>query len=88
MIYLIEIDTHCLGGVYEGMDSMLEKITEIIKLEEKRERDLLQIKDIVVKSWNKMTTPLHTLVYANPKFYHEDSHSIPCRKAPNKDKEI
>eukprot|EP01018_Ginkgo_biloba_P019236 Gb_26303 [translate_table: standard] len=36
-----------------------------------------------------MTTPLHTSVYAlNPSFYHEDIFSIPCRKAPNKDKEL
>eukprot|EP01018_Ginkgo_biloba_P005359 Gb_11609 [translate_table: standard] len=69
------------------MDSMLEKI----RLEEKDESETFynEIQDIIVKRWNKMTTPLHILAYAlNPRFYHEDILSIPGRKAPNKDKEV
>eukprot|EP01018_Ginkgo_biloba_P019796 Gb_26452 [translate_table: standard] len=91
MIRLTDTNTPCLGEVYEGMDSMLEKIREVIRLEEKDESETFnnEIQDIIVKRWNKMTTPLHTLAYAlNPKFYHEDILSILGRKAPNKDKEV
>eukprot|EP01018_Ginkgo_biloba_P002712 Gb_02256 [translate_table: standard] len=91
MIRLTDTDTPCLGEVYGGMDSMPEKIMEVIRLEEKGESETFynEIQDIIVKRWNKMTTPLHTLAYAlNPKFYHEDILSIPSRKAPNKDKEV
>eukprot|EP01018_Ginkgo_biloba_P014936 Gb_01644 [translate_table: standard] len=73
------------------MHSMLEKIREVIKLEEKDESETFfyEIKDIVVKRWNKMMTLLHTLAYAlNPRFYHEDILSIPSKKALNKDKEV
>eukprot|EP01018_Ginkgo_biloba_P021703 Gb_13479 [translate_table: standard] len=91
MIRLTNSDTSCLGEVYEGMDSILEKIREVIKLKEKDESEIFynEIQDIIVKRWNKMTTPLHTLAYVlNSKFYHEDILSIPGRKAPNKDKEV
>eukprot|EP01018_Ginkgo_biloba_P030780 Gb_34348 [translate_table: standard] len=91
MIRLIDTDTPCLGEVYEGMDSMLEKIREVIRLEEKDEGETFynEIQDIIVKRWNKMNTPLHTLAYAlKPRFYHEDILSIPGRKAPNKGKEV
>eukprot|EP01018_Ginkgo_biloba_P032587 Gb_11677 [translate_table: standard] len=91
IIRLTDTDTPCLGEVYEGMDSMLEKIREVIRLEEKDESETFynEIQDIIVKKWNKMTTPLHALAYAlNPRFYHENILSIPGRKAPNKDKEV
>eukprot|EP01018_Ginkgo_biloba_P021896 Gb_29357 [translate_table: standard] len=91
MIRLTDTDTSCLGEVYEEMDSMIEKIMEVIKLEKKDESETFynEIQDIIAKRWNKMTTPLHTLAYAlNPRFYHEDILSIPRRKAPNKDKEV
>eukprot|EP01018_Ginkgo_biloba_P000099 Gb_18470 [translate_table: standard] len=66
MICLTNTDTPCLEEVYEGMDSMLEKIREVIRLEEKDESETFynDIQDIIVKRWNKMTTPLHTLAYA------------------------
>eukprot|EP01018_Ginkgo_biloba_P015683 Gb_14239 [translate_table: standard] len=88
MIRLTDIDTSCLGEVYEGMDSMLRSG----KLSGWRRRMRVtfynKIQDIIMKRWNKMTTPLHTLAYAlNPRFYHEDILSIPGRKGPNKDKE-
>eukprot|EP01018_Ginkgo_biloba_P009578 Gb_28990 [translate_table: standard] len=73
------------------MDSMLEKIKEVIQFEEKDESETFynEIQDIIAKRWNKTTTTLHTLAYAlNPIFYHEDIISIPCKKAPNKDKEV
>eukprot|EP01018_Ginkgo_biloba_P011125 Gb_16417 [translate_table: standard] len=89
MIRLSDPDILCLGEVYEGMDSMLEKIKEVIRLEkDENETFYNEIKDIVVKRWNKMTTPLHTLAYSlNPKFYHEDILSI-LGMSPNKDKEV
>eukprot|EP01018_Ginkgo_biloba_P011168 Gb_02649 [translate_table: standard] len=89
ILRLTDTDTPCLGEVYEGMDSMLEKIREVIRLEEKDESKTFynEIQDSIVKRWNKTTTPLHTLAYAlNPRFYHEYILSIPGRKAPNKDK--
>eukprot|EP01018_Ginkgo_biloba_P022884 Gb_03803 [translate_table: standard] len=91
MICLIDTDTTCLGEVYEGMDSMLEKIREVMKLEEKDESETFynEIKNIVVKRWNEMITPLHTLAYAlNPRFYHEDILSIPIGQAPSENKEV
>eukprot|EP01018_Ginkgo_biloba_P000517 Gb_14512 [translate_table: standard] len=83
MIRLTDIDTPCLGEVCEGMGFMLEKIREVIR------GFTNEIQDIIVKRWNKMTTPLHTLAFAlNPRFYHEDILSILGRKALNKDKEV
>eukprot|EP01018_Ginkgo_biloba_P025431 Gb_17885 [translate_table: standard] len=73
------------------MDSMLEKIREVIRLEDKDESETFynEIQDIIVKRWNKITTPLHTLAYAlNPRFDYENILSILGRKAPNKDKEV
>eukprot|EP01018_Ginkgo_biloba_P000512 Gb_14508 [translate_table: standard] len=91
MIRLTDTDTPLLGEVYEGMDFVLEKIREVIKLEEKDESETFynEIQNIIVKRWNKMTTLLHTLTYdLNPKFYLEDILIIPGKKAPNKDKEV
>eukprot|EP01018_Ginkgo_biloba_P012671 Gb_09587 [translate_table: standard] len=91
MIRLTNTDTPCLGEVYNGIYPMLEKIMEVMRLEEKDESETFynEIQDIIVKRWNKMTSPLHTLAYAlNPRVYHEDILSIPTRKAPNKDKEV
>eukprot|EP01018_Ginkgo_biloba_P036356 Gb_12991 [translate_table: standard] len=73
------------------MDSMFEKIRKVIRLEDKDESETFynKIKDIVVKRWNEMTTPLHTLVYAlNPRFYDKGILSIIGRKAPNRDKRV
>jgi hypothetical protein len=55
-----------LGEVYENIDSMLERIREIIKA---NKSDLFEVfyhevKDIVTKRWNKMSMPLHLLAYA------------------------
>eukprot|EP01018_Ginkgo_biloba_P030172 Gb_15201 [translate_table: standard] len=84
MICLIDTNTPCLGEVCDGMDSMLEKIREVMS-----ETFYYEIKDIVVKRWNKMTTLLYTIAYAlNPRFYHEDILIILGNKAPNKAKEV
>ena len=61
-----------LGEVYEGIDSMIEKIRVVINAKEQDPDEVLckEVKDILTKRWNKMTTPLHLLVYVvNPKYY-------------------
>ena len=70
---------------------MLERIREIIKANDDDPLELFyhEVKDIVTKRWNKMTTPLHLLAYAlHPKYYHSKVLSLPGRTAPNKDSEV
>ena len=69
LIRAFDIDTPCLGEVYENIDSMLERIREIIKASE---NDPFETFYYLLKDrWNKMTTPLHLLAYAmHPKYYH------------------
>lgn len=72
---------------------MLERIREIINASENDpfETFYYQVKDIVTKRWNKMTTPLHLLAYAyalHPKYYHSKILYIPGRTMPNKDSEV
>jgi hypothetical protein len=91
MIRIFDIDMPCLGEVYEIIDSMLEKIREIIKASENDPFEVFynEVKDIVIKRWNKMTTPLHLLAYSlHPKYYHSKILSLPGRTAPNKDSEV
>eukprot|EP00253_Pinus_taeda_P026903 PITA_26903 len=90
MIRAFDTDMPCLGEVYENIDSMLEKIREIIKASEHDPFEVFynEVKDIVTKRWNKMTTPLHLLAYAlHPKYYHSKILSLPGRAAPNRDSE-
>jgi hypothetical protein len=90
MIRTFDIDMPCLGEVYENIDSMLERISEIIKSNDDDPLELFyhEVKDIVTKRWNKMTTPLHLLAYAlHPKYYHSEILSLLGRAAPNKDSE-
>jgi hypothetical protein len=91
MIRTFDTDMPCLGEVYENIDSMLERIREIIKANDDDPLELFyhEVKDIVTKRWNKMTTPLHLLAYAlHPKYYHSRILSLPGRTAPNKDFEV
>jgi hypothetical protein len=70
---------------------MLERIREIIKANDNDPLELFyhEVKDIVTKRWNKMTTPLHLLAYAlHPKYYHSKILSLPGRTTPNKDSEV
>jgi hypothetical protein len=81
----------CLGKVYESIDSMLERIREIIKANDDDPLELFynEVKDIVTKRWNKMATTLHLLAYAlHPKYYHSGVLSLQGRTAPNKDSEV
>ena len=72
MIRTFDTDMPCLGGVYENIDSMLERIREIIKASESDPFEVFYnvIKDIVTKRWNKMTTPLHLFpMRCTPKYH-------------------
>eukprot|EP00253_Pinus_taeda_P032335 PITA_32335 len=89
--FLMMHDTPCLGEVYENIDSMLERIKEIIRASENDPHETFYylVKDIVTERWNKMTTPLHLLAYAlHPKYYHSKILSLPGRTTPNKDSEV
>eukprot|EP00253_Pinus_taeda_P004499 PITA_04499 len=91
LIRAFDTDTPCLGEVYENIDSMLERIREIIRASENDPDETFYYlaKDIVTKRWNKMTTPLHLLAYAlHPKYYHSKVLSLPGRTTPNKDSEV
>ena len=88
---LFDTDMPNLGEVYEGIDSMIEKIRVVINAKEKDPDELFykEVKDILTKRWNKMTTPLHLLAYAvNPKYYAAELLSDPERIAPSKDPEV
>jgi hypothetical protein len=73
IIKTFDTNMPCLGDVYESIDSMLERTRKIIKVNGDDPLELFyhEVKDIVTKRWNKMTTPLHLLTYAlHPKYYH------------------
>lgn len=91
LIRAFDTDTPCLGEVYENIDSMLERIREIIRASENDPYETFYylVKDIVTERWNKMTTPLHLLAYAlHLKYYHSKILSLPGRTTPNKDSEV
>jgi hypothetical protein len=52
MIRTFDIDMPCLGEVYENIESMLEKIREIIRASESDPFEVFynEVKDIVTKS--------------------------------------
>ena len=88
LLQMLDTDKPSLGEVYEGIDSMIEKIREVINAKEKDPDEAFynEVKGILTKRWNKMTTPLHLLDYAlNPKYYFVELLSDPNRSAPNKD---
>eukprot|EP00253_Pinus_taeda_P002226 PITA_02226 len=72
LLRMFDTDMPNLGEVYEGIDSMIEKIRLVINAKENDPDEIFygEVKDILTKRWNKMTTPLHLLAYAlNPKYY-------------------
>ena len=86
--FLCMFDTNMpnLEEVYEGIDSMIEKIRMVINAKENDPDEIFyrEVKDILTKRWNKMTTPLHLLAYAvNPKYYAAELLSDPERTAPS-----
>ena len=61
-----------LGDVYEGIDSMIEKLrwSSMSRSMTRMKFFYKEVKDILTKRWNKMTTSLHLLAYAmNLKYY-------------------
>ena len=91
LLRMLDTDKPSLGEVYEGIDSMIEKIREVINAKEQDPDEAFynKVKDILTKRWNKMTTPLHLLAYAlNPKYYSAELLSDPNRSAPNKDPKV
>ena len=90
LLRMLDTDKPSLGEVYEGIDSMIEKIREVINAKEKDPDEVFyEVKDILTKRWNKMTTPLHLLAYAlNPKYYSAELLSDPNRSAQNKDPKV
>ena len=87
MINTFDTDMPCLGEVNENIDSMLERIREIIKASGSDPFEVFynEIKDRVTKRWSKMTTPLHLLAYAlHPKYYL----SLLGRTSPHKDSKV
>ena len=89
--YLLRMfDTYMpnLREVYEGIDSMIEKIRMVINAKENDSDEIFyrEVKDILTKRWNKMTNPLHLLAYAvNPKYYVAELLSDLERTTPSKD---
>ena len=64
--HYIDMDRPCLGEVYDGIDSMIEDIRNIINEKEQDPDEMFfkELKVIMVERWNKMTTlciylPLH-----------------------------
>ena len=63
LLWMLDTDKPSLGEVYEGIDSIIEKIREVINAKEKDPNEVFynEVKDILTKRRNKMTTPLHLL---------------------------
>eukprot|EP00253_Pinus_taeda_P014349 PITA_14349 len=93
VVLICMFDTHMpnLGEIYEGIDSIIEKIRVVINANENDPDEFFykEVKDILTKRWNKMTTPLHLLAYAvSPKYYTAELLSDPEKTAPSKDPEV
>ncbi|KAH9296658.1 hypothetical protein KI387_044238 [Taxus chinensis] len=91
MIRYTDTDNACIGEIYDGIDSMLEKIRDIIQQKEQdpEEKFYSEVKNVIMRRWNKMTTPLHLLAYAlNPKFYSSEILALPGRQKPYDDHEV
>ena len=91
MFRYADMDRPCLGEIYNGIDSMLEKIKRIVneKEQELEETFYKQLQAIVIERWNKMTTSLHLLAYAlMPKYYNTQYTNIQGRILPYRDLEV
>lgn len=86
VIRYADTNSPSLGEIYETMDSMLQKIKQII-LSHDNDMVLYEgyINPIFLWRWNTMNTPLHIASYAlNPKWYEPRL----GRYAPSKDDEV
>ncbi|KAH9320716.1 hypothetical protein KI387_015355, partial [Taxus chinensis] len=91
MIRFVDKDNACIGEIYDDIDSMLEKIHDIIQAKEQdpEENFYSEVKNVIVKRLNKMTTPLHLLAYAlNPKYYNNEIVGRASRQRPYDDREV
>lgn len=90
IICYIDMDMPCFGEVYDGINSMVEKMKAIINEKEKDPEETFfnQLLQIIVERWNKMTTPLHLLAFAlSPKYYSQEL-LTGTRVAPYRDPEV
>ena len=91
MLRYTDMDRPCLGEIYDGIDSMIEKIRQVINEQEQdpQETFFKQVQKIINERWNKMTTPLHLLAYAlTPKYYSSQYCDLPGRLPPYRDMEV
>ncbi|KAH9318365.1 hypothetical protein KI387_020134, partial [Taxus chinensis] len=91
MIKYADTDDACIGEIYDGIDSMLEKIRDILQQKEQdpEENFYNEVKTVIMRRWNKMTTPSHLLAYAlNPKYYSSEILGLPGGQAPYNDHEF
>ena len=91
MLRYADMDRPCLREIYDGIDSMLEKIKQIVneKEQDPQETFFKQLKTIIIERWNKMTTPLHLIAYAlKLKYYTTQYIDLPGRIPPYRDIEV
>jgi hypothetical protein len=93
MLRFADTDAPCLGDVYDGMDTMVEKVKLSIQAHETNptECEALcnKVEAIIHHRWEKMTTPLHLLAYAlSPRYYSQEILAMPDRVAPYADEEV
>lgn len=91
MLRYTDTDATCLGEVYDGMDTMIEKIKIIIAKRDKdpQEAFFKRLEQIIHHRWNKMTTPLHLLAHAlSPIYYSNEVLSLLGRTKLYRDPEV
>ena len=92
MIQYTDMDRPCLGEVYDGIDSMIKDIRNIINAKEQDldEKFFKELQIIMVERWKKMTTPLHLLAFVlTPRFFSQDVlKGNSTRVAPYRDLEV
>lgn len=91
MICYTNMDRPCIREIYDGIDSMIEKMKSTINAKEQdpKENFFKQVHDIIEERWKKMTNPLHLFAFAlSPKYYNSEILSLTGRLAPNRDLEV
>lgn len=90
MLRYADMERPCLGEIYDSIDSMLEKIKQVINEEQDpQETFFKQVQKNIFERWNKMTTPLHLLANALiPKYYSAQYCSLTGRLPPYRDMEV
>ncbi|KAH9326345.1 hypothetical protein KI387_006523 [Taxus chinensis] len=91
MIKYVDIDAPRMGEIYGRIDSMVERIKEIIQTKEQdlEETFYKEVKSVVMKMLNKMITPLHLFAYAlNSRYYSSKILGLPNRQPPYNDSKV